>query len=161
MKRKTKITILVCSIALLLILIFLVCGGVKWIGESIVMYQYQRAHPPIQDVSIIQLIANPEAYDGKLVRVEGVGNVEFEGNGLFLHKEDWKYCVFRNALWLSFGPEGHPQGAEGYNGKYVLVEGIFEKDENGHMGLFSGAITDIRRYELSLVEKETAENEAS
>ena len=33
------------------------------------------------DVSLIQLIANPQMFDGKLVRVIGFLRLEFEGNG--------------------------------------------------------------------------------
>jgi hypothetical protein len=37
---------------------------------------------------MIQLIANPQAWDGKHVRVIGFLRLEFEGDALYLHRED-------------------------------------------------------------------------
>ena len=114
----------------------------------------------IEDVTMIQLIATPERYHGKLVRVVGVGNLEFEGNAIYLSKDDISYQVY-NAVWLDFDNNTTLSYAEAkkHNGKYVLVEGIFDKDHSGHMGLFHGAITNISRYELNLAEVELAETE--
>ena len=114
----------------------------------------------IEDVTMIQLIATPERYHGKLVRVVGVGNLEFEGNAIYLSKDDISYQVY-NAVWLDFDNNTTLSYAEAkkHNGKYVIVEGIFDKDHSGHMGLFHGAITNISRYELNLAEVELAETE--
>lgn len=99
-------------------------------------------------VSIIQLIADPETYDGKLVRVIGVGNLEFEGNYISLNKEDYKYHV-GNSIWLELGENAisYEEAAQ-YNGEYVIVEGVFDKDDCGHLGMFYGSIKNISRYEL-------------
>jgi len=43
-----------------------------------------------EDVSLIQLIANPQAYDGKTVRITGFLHLEFEGNAIYLHNEDFR-----------------------------------------------------------------------
>ena len=101
-----------------------------------------------EDVSIIELIANPEKYDSKLVRVIGVGNLEFEGNYICLSKEDWEQSG-SNQIWIELGTRATPyQEAQAYNGKYVIVEGFFDKDNCGHFGIFHGAITKVSRYEL-------------
>src|SRR5689334_5615455 len=54
----------------------------------------------IYEPSIIQLIARPELYDGKLVRVIGFIHFEFEGDGIYVHKEDWEHHIYDNGLWV-------------------------------------------------------------
>jgi len=59
----------------------------------------KTSHDAIE-VSLINLIATPEQYDGKLVRVIGVGEVKFESNGLYFSKDDYKKVITKNAVWL-------------------------------------------------------------
>jgi hypothetical protein len=99
------------------------------------------------DVSIIQLIATPEKYDGKLVRAIGFVRLEFEGNVIYLHQEDLKHGLTRNGLWLNV-PKGIQKEADKYNDQYVLVVGTFNAREKGHMGMTSGAIEDINRFQV-------------
>ncbi len=153
MKRRKQFVTIAFSILILSIVIFLVCGGITLLKKSLMK-------PTIQEVTIIHLIATPKKYDGKLVRVVGVGNLEFEENAIYLSKDDLSYRVY-NAVWLDFDNNTTLSYAEAkkHNGKYVIVEGIFDKDHSGHMGLFHGAITNITRYELNLAEAELAETE--
>ncbi len=100
-----------------------------------------------EDVTMIQLIAAPEKYDGKFVRVKGVGNLDFEDNCLSLDMEDYKRSL-GNEIWLKLGKRAIPyKEAQKYNGQYVIVEGFFDKNEKGHFGAFQGTIKDISRYE--------------
>jgi len=55
--------------------------------------------------SLIQLIANPEKFDGKTVVVEGVTNVEFEGSAIYLSKEHWKHLILSFGVWLDLDPK--------------------------------------------------------
>lgn len=52
------------------------------------------------NVSIVQLIANPKRFDGKKVRPQGFLRLTFEGNAIYLHREDYVWCIFTNALWI-------------------------------------------------------------
>lgn len=97
------------------------------------------------DVSIIQLIATPEKYQGKRVRILAFLRVEFEGSAVYLHKEDYEQAIHRNGLWIDL-PRGISSG-KGLTNQYVLVEGVFDGKQNGHMGLWSGTITDVTRLE--------------
>ncbi|MBF9140172.1 hypothetical protein [Hymenobacter properus] len=54
------------------------------------------------DVSLVKLIANPEKYDGKTIQVIGFLNLEFEGDAIYLHKEDFDQGLTRNGFWESF-----------------------------------------------------------
>ncbi|WP_395740865.1 hypothetical protein [Prosthecobacter sp.] len=93
-------------------------------------------------VSLIQLIANPKAYDGARVRVIGFLNVQFEGNAIYLHEDDFKHGIHKNGLWVD-ASSIHP----GLKQKYVLIEGTFDAKMTGHMGLWSGSIQQITRSE--------------
>lgn len=95
-------------------------------------------------VSLVQLIANPNEYDGKFVRVIGFVSVEFEGTAVYLHQEDFKYDITQNAIWLEMDFERNKK----LNQRYVLIEGTFDADHNGHKGLFSGSIKDIKRLQV-------------
>lgn len=96
------------------------------------------------DVSMIRLIASPQEYAGKVIRVHGYLNVEFEGNAVYLHKEDFTHALTSNALWIDAKP-GIMNGLQQLSGQYVLLEGTFDASHHGHLGLYSGAIVNITR----------------
>jgi len=99
------------------------------------------------DVSLIQLIANPKDYDGKIVRVCGFLRIEFEGNSIYLHQDDSKYGLTRNGLWVDVSKDMQKEKAK-LDQKYVLIEGRFEAKMTGHMGLWSGSIQKITRCQV-------------
>jgi hypothetical protein len=96
------------------------------------------------DVSMIQLIATPEKFNGKIVRVFGYLHLEFEGDGLYLHKDDEREGLTRNGIWFDRSPEVEATPKR-FTDHYVLVEGRFDAQGHGHMGLWSGTITGITR----------------
>lgn len=95
------------------------------------------------DVSLVALIANPDRYHGRRVRVNGYVVFEFEGNAIYLHHEDARHRFLKNALWLSLPAKngGSPLGCKSES--YVQIEGVFNGKELGHLGLFGGAIDSI------------------
>lgn len=96
------------------------------------------------DVSIIRLIAAPQDYAQKVVRVVGYLNIGFEGDAIYLHEEDFERALTTNALWVEAKPEMIKQ-LKKLTGQYFIIEGVFDPSDTGHMGLFSGAIGDITR----------------
>jgi len=96
------------------------------------------------DVSIVQLIANPNEYHGKFVRVIGFASVEFEGNAVYLHRDDYEYDITKNGLWIDVDFRKQKK----FDQRYVLIEGTFNAERKGHHRLFSGAILDIKRIEV-------------
>jgi hypothetical protein len=100
------------------------------------------------DVSLINLIATPEKYQGKIVRVEGYLDIEFEGNAIYIHKEDYEHSLLKNAIWIDFSRDEMTKYTKAFNEKYVIIEGVFDMNNNGHMGLFSGTIGKISRLDL-------------
>jgi hypothetical protein len=100
-------------------------------------------------VSLIRLIANPEKYDGKKIQIIGYLHLEFEGNGLFLHKEDYDIGISKNSIWVDVDIK-HPEESSlnKFSNHYVIIEGTFDSHNNGHMGRRSGSIKKITRLDL-------------
>lgn len=99
------------------------------------------------DVTLVRLIANPEKFDGKLIRVIGFLRLEFEGNVLYLHREDYENAILGDGIWVDVTPVVTKQSAT-LNMNYVLLEGIFSAGERGHMGMWSGTIKQVRRAQF-------------
>ncbi|MDO3696026.1 hypothetical protein QVZ41_14330 [Wenyingzhuangia sp. chi5] len=101
-----------------------------------------------ESVSIINLIASPEKYHNKKIQVIGYLNIEFEGNGIYLHKEDYDNGIEKNGLWVSFTKKTWEKlKKKKINKTYVIIEGTFNMEDKGHMGLFSGEIEKITRID--------------
>jgi hypothetical protein len=99
----------------------------------------------VRHVSIIRLIASPEEYDGKHVNVVGFLKVEFEGNAIYLHREDYVKALTENAIQLDM-PDS--KVFLKYDRQYVLVEGTFVRcDDARFVCTFSGHIEKIGRLE--------------
>jgi hypothetical protein len=96
----------------------------------------------VTDVSIINLIASPGKYDGHEVRVSGFLHLEFEGDGIYLTRDDFLSSQYKNGLWVSLDANAR-SGAAKFNNQYVVITGKFHADDKGHMAMWSGTITDV------------------
>jgi hypothetical protein len=105
-----------------------------------------RAAGMAEDVSMVQLIATPEKFDGKFVRVNGFLNLGFEGDSLYLHREDFVQGLVRNGIWV-VRTEAMERDEKKLNSHYVLIEGIFDAQHHGHMDMFGGALKNVTRVE--------------
>ena len=99
--------------------------------------------PSAEVVSLVRLITAPEQYDGKAVLIVGFLRLEFEGNGLYLHEEDYEHGITKNAIWVVRNAKINEQ-ADALNMHYVMLGGTFDASHNGHMRLFSGSLKNIR-----------------
>jgi hypothetical protein len=86
------------------------------------------------DATLVRLISNPEKFDGKLIRVIGFLRLEFEGNVLYLHREDYENAILADGIWVDVTPVITKQSGT-LNMNYVLLEGIFSAGDRGHMGM--------------------------
>ena len=120
----------------------LVCSG-----DNVPLSQVhaQTAKEP-QEVSLVQLIANPNQYDGKLVRVIGFCRLEFEGNALYLHREDFEMHIHKNGIWLQAGWPV-PENLVEMSDEYVIVEAVFSAERKGHFGMWSGSLEQVTRLD--------------
>ncbi len=100
----------------------------------------------VRKVSMIQLIANPEKYEGARVRIKAFLNLEFEGNALYLHREDFEKSIAENAIWIEL-TDKQLLASTRLSGGYTLVEGTFSAKERGHFGMFSGSIRQVTRIQ--------------
>lgn len=106
-------------------------------------------------VSLVQLIATPEKYNGKFVRVNGYLHVKFEDSALYFSKDHADRIDARNAIWMSYAENGklqlqpkHKAGIINFDCEWVFVEGIFVYESehgHGHMSLFSGELKNVTR----------------
>ena len=109
----------------------------RFLGEG---HKPQWEH--LKSVSMIELIANPEKFDGKQVFVEGFVHFEFEGNALYFHEEDYRDGLRQNGISLGVTPAQEEQYAVCAS-KYCSVIGTFHAVPPGHFSLWSGHLTDI------------------
>jgi hypothetical protein len=98
-----------------------------------------------QEPRLLQLLTNPEQYDGRRVVVFGYCRIEFESSAIHLHKEDYLHGL-GNMVWLDFS-SFDDLSPERRKIDYCLVEGTYNAKNHGHMGMFVGAIENIKRYE--------------
>lgn len=101
------------------------------------------ADEPI-NVSLVQLLATPDKFHGKFVRVIGYLHLEFEGNGLYLHREDYQSAIPKNGIWFE-GTGETMKKPKDFSDRYVLVEGTFDAKSQGHLGMWSGTIAKVER----------------
>lgn len=93
-------------------------------------------------VSMVRLLASPEAYDGQTIQVTGFLVLEFENQALYLSRDVADLHLFAESVWVDFD-EGLLPAAGGlaWNRHAVMLEGTFDADNRGHMGLFSGQLS--------------------
>lgn len=107
----------------------------------------QTVDPRAESVSLIGLIADPEKYDRKRVQIIAFLRLEFEGDALYLHRDDLENGITKNGIWLDRPKDLSQKQAEAVDQRYVICEGIFNARVHGHMGLFSGSLTHVNRLE--------------
>jgi hypothetical protein len=98
-----------------------------------------------EPVSLVSLLAAPERYDGRKVEVEGFVTLDFEDSSLHLDEAAYKAGLRRNAIWLDRPKWLKATATHRLNRRYGEVAGTFDASASGHMGLYSGALTHLRR----------------
>jgi hypothetical protein len=72
----------------------------------------------------------------------------FEGTALYLTPDDAFHRNYRNSLWVDFaGADWAAQAMspEHFDGKYVLIEGIFDQECTGHGALWPAGLRTVWR----------------
>jgi hypothetical protein len=96
----------------------------------------------VEDASLVQLLALPERFHEKRVRLIGYLHLEFEGNGFYLHKQDFDQGITKNALWIDV-PHWLAESPDGY----YLVEATVNSTDQGHMGAYQASLAFVTRLE--------------
>jgi len=97
-----------------------------------------------QDISLIQLIATPELFNGREIRVIGFLHLEFEGDALYLHREDFEHSITQNSIAIELS---QPQDRvwRKLGDQYAIIEGKFSSISKGHLGARPGSLQEITR----------------
>jgi hypothetical protein len=95
-----------------------------------------------ESVSIIQLVANPERYHGKVVFITAYATIELENNSLCMTPTPASH---KDCIWLEYD-DGTKAAWSKMNGHRVTVRGTFNKDNTGHFGGWSGALESVTEY---------------
>ncbi len=135
--------------SMMLVLALLASGPIGYGYAQMVGY-YPKSGPDIvaEDVSLIQLIANPQAYDGRTVRIIGFLHLEFEGNVIYLHNEDFRYGLTKNGLWIEIPKDMTKEQMKAVNDQYVICTARFVAKMHGHLGMNSGEVANVTRLEV-------------
>lgn len=108
---------------------------------------YQEEYDGLYSVSLISIIAAPEKYDGKKVRVRGVFRYEYECIALYLSESDYNNCFEKNSITIVVPEKISATEAFALNGKPVILEGTYHKIREGTITLHTGKIDNITRFE--------------
>jgi hypothetical protein len=101
----------------------------------------ERAYPI--RVSLIQLIATPDKFDGKLVSTSGFLSVDREATLLYLDQESHAHHLEDNAIWF-FLNEDLGKNREKFNQNYVVMVGVFRNQRKGAGTNPNGGIDPVR-----------------
>ena len=100
----------------------------------------------LREVSLIQLITHPTEFDGQDVRAIGFLHLEFEGNAVYLHREDFEYSNLKNAVAITLSATQLRAWSK-LNNRFVIVEGKFDSSSSGHLNAMSGSFRVISRLD--------------
>ena len=103
---------------------------------------------------MIKLIAQPEQYHAKRVMVSGYLHIRFEGNVLYLTKEDALNKNGKSGLWIGYDKkvtsredlkdyDGYYAKLKPYSEKFVWIEGTFDKNETGHLDCCAAGLVGV------------------
>ena len=110
-----------------------------------------------QDVTILQLIASPGRYHGRVVFLSAFATVKFENMSLCMVRDS---ASSKDCLWLQFYDGPYETAAdnvrymaarkqwEKFHGKKISLRGTFNMENTGHFGMWSGAIEHITEVHL-------------
>jgi hypothetical protein len=100
-------------------------------------------------VSVVSLIANPGAYDGKRVLVEGyLTTIHFEDCALYLGKADFDRMIVQNAVRLkgqvcARKPTRTMTPWTLTRGRYASIEGTFRRGSDLEHGAYAGVLGEV------------------
>ena len=124
------------SVFIPLLIEALMCAGCVLTNQSTQPYE----------ASLVEVLVNPKKLTGKRVTVTGFYHHEIESSAVYLSKDDAKFGVIRNAVWLGEvkSVDQDRLFAE-LNDVFIEVSGIVrhEADGVGHLRMFNVALEKI------------------
>jgi hypothetical protein len=117
------------KVGLIVFMLFAVADSLAGIGTKIT-----------SPTSMLNLVANPEKYDGKRVATVGFLEIESNRSTLYLHREDRDHNLLVNGLNVVFDPELTDADDARFNLIYVYLSGTFDAKDRGFNSLAGGSI---------------------
>lgn len=103
---------------------------------------------PARNVTIEELLRNPDQYDGKRVSVVGFYRLLFESSDLAADRKASKNQDYERSLWRdNLSPFADKSAIDDRDEAWLRVDGIFLRGPGGHAGLWPGTIERITRLE--------------
>ena len=97
-----------------------------------------------QEISMIQLIANPDKFDGKSISVTGFFAPNWEGDSLYHDDNAYSNSVVSDSIWLDRTEHAPEFKKEELELKYVKIMGTFHLGDRGRLRGRVGGISDIK-----------------
>ena len=104
--------------------------------------------PSRHSISYYKLLARPEEYDGQRIQVYGILSISSDGSiaSLYPNVEAFRYRVTVDSLEVRFSDDQSRRFAPlSLNGKFVLLEGIFERITKTDQDIAIGTIEPVIR----------------
>lgn len=120
-------------------------------GSIVYKSDSQILEKDINYVSEYALIGNPKEYDGKKVRLVGVLKYDINNSAIYVSSESLNMGITKNALWCSINPytlKTNYVKLKELDGKFVMIEGVFNGLHTGHIDKYSGAVESISKIQL-------------
>jgi len=75
-------------------------------------------------ISMVEILANPKKYDGKVVEIEGFLSLEHEGQAIYLNEDDYEFFNRKNGIYVI--ADISPEVKKECNLKHVRIIGKFQ-----------------------------------
>lgn len=98
------------------------------------------------NVGMVTLLANPERFDGTLIRTHGFVFIQPDSDAIYLHEDDYRYGLTKNAFALDLS-EAQRKQFKKLSLKYVLIEGTMHSKSPDATYSYSGTIVNVTRLE--------------
>jgi hypothetical protein len=85
-------------------------------------------------VSLEDVLKDPAKYNGRTIQTHGFLLHEFENHALYV-SEKWQRT---KGIWIE--PTVDMQSLREMDRRYVIVTGIFDSNQHGHLGEFKGTL---------------------
>lgn len=103
---------------------------------------------PPRPVTLAEVLAHPDDYDGKRILVTGYFHFEFEGSSFCVDKAGATGSGVDTCVWLGEPSTfADPKDVAFVNDATIKVEGVFFKGPGGHMGMWPGEIQRLTRMQ--------------
>lgn len=103
---------------------------------------------PPRKLKLVDVLADPEKYDGKRISVVGFYHGEFEGSSFSVDKVASKQRDYARSVWLSDSSSlANKSNINLRNDSWLRIDGIFLCGPGGHMGLWPGELDRPTRIE--------------